>query len=562
MAYLMGPTRALAAPAPVVPGSADAGRVLDNLKPLTEPTLAAPEVVVSPQVGVPAPPGGASALFLFKKVVLVGATAYDRKELEGLLEGIFKPYVGQYLSVRKLYELAGFITQRYQKDGYALSKAAVPPQDLSEGVVRIQVVEGYIDAVQTQGAFRHSHAADAIIDRIRSYRPLKVKDLEHDMLLLNDLPGVSVRAVLQRPDRSGSTPPPPGATDLLLIFTDVAAPASVSVDNYGSRYTGPYEAGFQAGLEHDLIGPYQQTVLSGVSALPESHELQNIQVSHRLMLNGQGTSATLHAAYAHTEPGYQLTSSEIVSDAYNYGVSVSHPLVRSRTQNVYVGGDFLIEDITTDALGTSLYHDKLTIVSASGSCDAADSWGGANLAQVKLSQGLDLLGATRTGSPDLSRVNGHSDFTRLSATVSRLQAVTDAVRIYAAGTGQYAWSPLLVSEQFGFGGQQFGRAYDASELTADDGVAGMAELRYSPPITIPNATSELFAFYDIGRLWNYGAIAAVESAASTGVGLRFAYGDHVTANLTLAQPLTKEVAAPEYGTGSTPRVFVSVSIKH
>jgi hemolysin activation/secretion protein len=561
MAYLMGPTRAFAAPAPAVPGSADAGRVLENLKPLPEPTRAAPEVVVPLQAGVPAPAGAASALFLFKKVVLVGATAYDRKELEGMLADIFKPYVGQYMSVRKLYELTGFITQRYHKDGYALSKAAVPPQDLSDGVVRIQVVEGYIDAVETQGAYRPSSLADAILRRIRSYRPLKMKDLEHDMLLLNDLAGVTVQAVLKPPEGSAGRPAMPGATDLVLVFADVPAPASVSVDNYGSRYSGPYEMQVQTGINH-LVMPYQQTMLSGVISLPQSHELQDIQLSHRIPLDAQGTTATVQAGYVRTEPGYLLTSSAIVSDAYNYGVAVSHPLIRSRAQNLYAGGELLVKDISTDALSNELYRDRLRIVSLTANGDLSDPYGGANLGQVKLSQGLDILGATKTGSLDLSRVDGHSDFTRLSGMVSRLQAINPTLRVYAAATGQYAWSPLLVSEQFGFGGQQFGRAYDASELTADDGVGGMAELRYSPPITIPNATSELFAFYDIGRLWNYGAIAAAESAASTGVGLRFAYGAHVTANLTLAQPLTREVAAPEYGTGSTPRVFVSVSIKH
>ncbi len=557
LVYLTEPGDAWAAATPVVPGSADAGRVLENLQPVPEPTLAAPPVTVAPQLGLPTPPGAAQALFLLNDVRVEGATVYDNRQLAA----IFRPYLHQYLSVRKLYALTQPITQRYHEDGYALSKAVVPPQNLTEGRVRIQVVEGYIDAVQTQGPFRHSDAADTIIDRIKSYRLLKVKDLERDMLLLNDLPGVSVRAVLKLPDPSGGIPPP-GASDLLLVFTDVAAPASVSLDNYGSRYTGPYEASFQAGLNHDVFGPYQQTVVSGATALPQSHELQTIQLSHRLLLDGQGTSATLQAAYAHTEPGYQLTSSEIVSDAYNYGVSVSHPLLRSRSQNYYVSGDVVIKDITADALDTPLYHDKLTIVSVAGSGEVADPWGGANLAQVKLSQGLNLLGATRTGTPDLSRANGHSDFIRLSATLSRLQAVTDTVRLYAAGSGQYSWSPLLSSEQFGYGGQQFGRAYDPAVLTGDDGVAGLVELRYSPPLSIPHVSSELYTFYDIGRVWTYHDTASMQGGASAGIGWRFAYGPHLFANLSLAQPLTGSVTAPAYGNGKAPRALFSLNIKN
>jgi hemolysin activation/secretion protein len=379
--------------------------------------------------------------------------------------------------------------------------------------------------------------------------------------LLNDLAGVTVQAVLKPPPGGAGRQAVPGATDLVLVFADVPAPASVRVDNYGSRYSGPYEMQLQAGINH-LLMPYQQTMLSGVISLPESHELQEIQLSHRIPLDAQGTTATIEAGHVRTEPGYRLASSEIVSDAFNYGVAVSHPLIRSRAQNLYVGGEFLVKDISTDALSSELYRDRLRIVSLESNGDLADPYGGANLGQVKLSQGLDILGVTKTGSLDLSRVAGHSDFTRLSGTLERLQTINATLRLYTAATGQYAWSPLLVSEQFGFGGQQFGRAYDASELTGDDGVAGMAELRCTPPITLPNASSELFAFYDIGRLWNYGAIADAESAASTGIGLRFAFGDHVTANLTLAQPLTRPVATPEYGTGRTPRAFFSVKITH
>ena len=208
----------------------------------------------------------------------------------------------------------------------------------------------------------------------------------------------------------------------------------------------------QTGI-NNLVMPYQQTMLSGMIALPESHELEDIQVSHRMPLDSQGTTATMEFGYVRTEPGYKLESSDIVSNAYDYGVSVSHPLILSRAQNLYVGGDFMLKDITTDAENTELCDDNLRIASMFANYDNSDRWGGANQVQLKLSQGLDILGASKDGSPDLSRADGHSDFTRVTGNVSRLQSITSNVSVYAAGTGQYAWSPLLSSEQFGFGGE-------------------------------------------------------------------------------------------------------------
>ena len=64
------------------------------------------------------------------------------------------------------------------------------------------MIEGYVDAIQTQGAYRDSAIAEAILRRIKSYRPLNMRDLESDMLLLNDLSGVTVHAVMKPSENS------------------------------------------------------------------------------------------------------------------------------------------------------------------------------------------------------------------------------------------------------------------------------------------------------------------------------------------------------------------------
>ena len=535
-----------------LPGYADPGRIIQDLTPIPEPQpLAAPQVVSPEIAAVHAPPGAGQAIFLMNHAIVEGATVYDGNTLES----VFRPYYGQYLSLRKLYELAATITHRYRDDGYALSQAIVPPQKITGGTVHIRIVEGYIDKIETQGAYRESMAARGIIERIEHDRPLNIKHLERELLLLGDLNGVSVRAVLN--PREGEDDDRNGVAGLTLVFADVPAPSTAGIDNFGSRYTGPMETSVSTGINH-LPFPYEQTQINGLAGYP-FNEMQYVQASQRMPLNSWGTTATLQLAYAHSEPGYRLMSEEIDSNSWNYDLSVAHPLIRSREQNLTVGADFTVKDIATDALGNELYHDRLRIIGISASYDRSDGWGGSNLVQTKLSQGLDLAGATETGSPDLSCADGHSDFTRATGNAGRLQTITDSVRLYVAGEGQYAWSPLLSSEQFGFGGQQFGRAYDASELTGDDGLAALAELRYDPPSFLPDMHPELFGFYDIGRVWDYNSWSGGESAASAGFGVRFALGPHLSGSLMLAKPLTHMVAAPEYGNGKAPRAFFSLT---
>jgi len=554
LAYFLACDIAFAAPPVVLPGSADPARIIKDNEKIQEPQqVAPPSSVHVQQTESPAPKGSEKVTLVLKGVILEGMTVYSK----GQLETIYAPYIGKTVPLSKLFDFAGEITQRYRADGYVLSRAFLPPQKLDGGVVHIQVVEGYVKNIEIEGKVRNSSILTAIIDRLKSYRPLNIRDLERDTLLLSDLAGNTARAVLKAPDAKSDGEP--GAVDIALIFSEVPMQSSVSIDNYGSRYVGPYEMGFQTGINH-LIMPYQQTTLNGIVSIPEKN-MQFIQVAQRMPLNSMGTTATVQFAYAHTQPGYRLESSEVKSDSYNYGVSLSHPLLRSRAENLYVGTGLTLKNIHTDILSSELYTDRLTILNVSTNYDFSDKWAGANLAEIKLNHGLDALGNRKTGSFDLSRPGGHSDFTDVSGNIGRMQSITNTVRVYVAGNAQYSWDPLLSSEQFGFGGQQFGRAYDSSELIGDNGIAGVVELRYSVPELVRTVNSELYTFYDIGRVWNYHNYEKADSAASTGLGVRFNQGEHFSGNMAMAFPLTHQENAPQYGGGNGVRFLGSLSAK-
>jgi hemolysin activation/secretion protein len=105
----------------------------------------------------------------------------------------------------------------------------------------------------------------------------------------------------------------------------------------------------------------------------------------------------------------------------------------------------------------------------------------------------------------------------------------------------------LSSEQFGFGGSQYGRGYDFSEITGDSGLAGKAELAY----TIRTGQKYLgsyqpYVFYDLGKVWNRTPAAGQpshESAASAGAGTRFTFTPALLGDLFVAKPLTRDVSS-------------------
>jgi hemolysin activation/secretion protein len=121
----------------------------------------------------------------------------------------------------------------------------------------------------------------------------------------------------------------------------------------------------------------------------------------------------------------------------------------------------------------------------------------------------------------------------------------------ASASGQWASGVLYSSEQFGYGGQAFGRAYDASEITGDRGVAGGLELRYDGLRDLQSVTPQPYVFYDVGSVWNKGAGQPIlQSGASAGLGLRFTTAWQQSGNIGMAWPLTRPVSVPIYG--STP----------
>ena len=81
-----------------------------------------------------------------------------------------------------------------------------------------------------------------------------------------------------------------------------------------------------------------------------------------------------------------------------------------------------------------------------------------------------------------------------------LQGVTPNWSLFAAASGQVASGPLYSSEQFGYGGQAFGRAYDASEITGDHAVAASLGMRYSGIDPMHGVRLMPYGFYDMGRV--------------------------------------------------------------
>ncbi len=487
--------------------------------------------------------------FKLKQVNIEGNSFYSDEQLAFAFDG----KIGQEVSLLDVNNMARAITAHYRDNGYVLSQAVVPAQDIGKGTLRINVIEGYISNVRIEGQVEGDEGRkmlESYGESLKSKKPVNVADLERYLLLMDDLPGATAKGLV-RPGRA------PGSAELVVTMIQKPYEASYTVDNRGSKFVGPFQhtATFVA---NSILGRYDRTALRVITTSPTT-ELRFIDLQHEQQISDEGTRVVVVGSLTHSEPGDSLKNLDIKSNSNFFQVKLAHPFMRSRAENL--NGRFIVDtrNSSTDVFGdTNLNRDRLRVVRAGGAYDFVDQFGGADLFDAQISQGIDIMGATDKGS-DRTRTDGSADFTKFNLDITRTQPLPNGFSLFTAATSQYSFDRLLAAEQFTVGGAFFGSAYDPSEINGDHGVAGRIELRYGEVLNDPMLHAfQLYGFYDVGRVWLENTVDGDQSLASAGIGLRTNFNENLSANFEVADPLTRP-ANNQGGHANTPRIFFSMT---
>lgn len=537
------------AAAQTIPNAADISRVKpeENI-PRRDHTLDKP-ISIPVQKGTTEVPAAAKSVkLILKQINIEGATAFSSDELSDT----YSEFIDKEISLDVIYTITGAITERYRNAGYFLSRAYVPAQEIDKGNVTIKVVEGYVGAVDGVSVFGNSSMIQDAVDDLTKQHPLSSKKMEQFLLLLNDLPGHSFGGTLSPMDDAQD-----GAVKLTLTVTETDGVGSISFDNYSSRFLGPNE--ITATYSKSFI-PFHQTTISALTDTERS-KLRYGTIDHSVSLKPD-LRVNFAGGVTQALPGYTLESSEIESLSKFASLSLEYQWVRQRQQNLSVKGTLDGRNVASDILGSPLTRDNIRALRATVNYDVVDDWQGSNNANLIVTHGINALSSSNPGDLNISRVGALPDFTKAELSVSRLQMLTHDWSAYVSGAGQWATGVLYSSEQFGYGGQSFGRAYDASDITGDRGLKGAFELRYSGFTNGNLINLQPYGFYDKGIVWN-SAVGQVpeEAASSFGLGIRFSTEWKQTGNLGLAWPIDRNITTPIYGSGSThgPRIILQIS---
>ena len=553
-----------APPAPPAP-PVDAGTLLQQQRradPLQRAVPPVPSEVLRTQTT-----GEAGALsdgpgVVVQRFEFTGATRLDAASLTAAVA----PWIGRTSSLADLRRAAAAVAQAARSAGW-LAEVTLPPQDITDGTVRLQVSEARMGRVQvqvqpqTQSQIQAGAAARVqalLAAALPTGEPLSLAKLERALLLADDLPGLSASASLQ----AGVVP---GTTDLVLQLR--ATPllrGDVSLDNAASRFTGSTRAALTLTLDNPLDFGEQLG-----AALTATRGSQSLRLTGVLPLGDDGwrlASSASALRYRVLAALNNTTGLPPEGNTQTLTLDAQYPLVLTSQQRLTLSLGTerrrqrnLDDTDTAGVLATTSASrtDLLNLALAGWRFDTLGG-GGQVQATLQLSSGrLTLDGsapAILTGDAATAATQGR--FTRLRWSLLRLQRLDADTSVLLSASGQHASRNLDATDRFYLGGQGAVNAYPVGEAGGSSGQLLSLELRRQF-----GAQLSVSAFADQGWAQPYatnqradgnGEIVANNNLTLKGVGLGAAWRADTGLQLraTLARRIGSNPSATANGTDS------------
>ena len=487
----------------------------------------------------------ADTRLVLHKVRFEGGTVFSLSELREH----YQPLIGRETSLGELQQYTARLTQRYRQEGYLLSYAYLPPQEVADGRINVVLVEGYIRDYRVAGDIGPASIyLHQLLDRLAAERPLTRETLERYFGLAERLPGVTIEPQLTVAQTAD------GAARLTVHAWRKPFSAAVTVadgnhDDAQALLTATSHAltRFAEQFEASLLLP------------PGADQVHYQRLAYSQYLDAGGSQLLLSASRYRSEPGTRIRlddgrdiTRKIDSDRYAIGLR-QPVIVRPDEWMVVQGQVYSVSEHLEDRLdglpSARNYDTYVRAVSFEGDWRKVEE-GRLRIVSAGVYQGLDYLGARSDADYDL-------DFLRLR--LSGLQSDTLPGNWQGVVSGALYWSDdrLPDSERAGFGGQRFGRGYPRDQADGDKGWGVAYELNYSMRCNWL-ALVQPYALVDTAQVWHNRGPVEDAHLASAALGVRLGDGRLFNVALEVAKPLA-DVALDSLDRG--PRVTLKLAIQ-
>jgi len=450
-------------------------------------------------------------------------------------------YLNKTLTLEELNAIADSITTLYVSSGFINSLAYIPPQSITNGIIKIQIVEGSISDIQIEGLERLN--PDYVISRVKLARlsPFNRDSLEDQLKLLRVNPlFTNVEASLRPSSISGQS--------ILVVKAKESNPfiTNFSIDNYSPTSIGSERFGLGLtylnlfeGTGDQLSFGYTRSFSGGTSQLDFSYQ---IPIN---AMNGTLQFRYAPSAYRITDPAFSDLNIRGNSDLLEF--NFRQPILRSPREEfalslgfTYLNGQsFVFDNLPFPAIGADANGaTKTSVLNFAQDYLSRDSQGAWSL-RSQFNFGLGIFNATNNPDPIPS-----GQFFSWLLQAQRVQVLNDDNLLVLQTDLQLTPNNLLPSQQFVIGGGQSVRGFRQNARIGDSGVRFSVENRFTIQRNAAgDPILQLVPFFDTGIVWNNPSnpnpTGSQNFLAGAGIGIVWEPIKRLTARLEYALPLIK-----------------------
>jgi hemolysin activation/secretion protein len=470
----------------------------------------------------------------------VGNSAFSQEELNKALA----EYIGKPVVFAQLLQAANKITELYVQKEYITSGAYIPAQEIQTGVVKVQIVEGSLEAIEVnvaEGRLNPDYVRSRL--KIATEKPLNVNRLQEALQLLQIDPLIdSLKAELSAGTKPG--------TNLLQVSVVGADTFNVRLDlnNHRNPSVGSFERGVEIS-EANLFG-LGDRISAGYYNTDGS---DRVDASYSLPINSYNGTLDFRFQYTNNEiiePPFDDFDIEV--ESRDFELTYRQPVLRRATSEV-------TQELTLSLTAARRESDSSILGEDFPIFPGANEKGETRITEINFAQewlqrsrqevvaarsqfslGIGAFDATvNDEEPDSRFFLWRGQFSYLR----RLDMETDdpesSPTLLLRSDIQLSSVSLLSREQFSLGGQATVRGYRQDALLGDNGFLASAELRV-PILRVPDieGTLQVAPFIDFGKVWNSDRDNPDPSnLIGIGLGLLWQMGDNFTARLDWGIPL-------------------------
>ena len=443
------------------------------------------------------------------------------------------PFLGPGRSSEDVEQARAALEKAYRDAGFQTVAVQIPPQQVTDGVITLQVVEGVVERLRVNGArFSSPQLLKSMVPSLAEGRVVNFNEVPNEILALNQLPDRRVTPAL----REGSSP---GLVDVdLNVIETTPLHASAELNNRHSANTTALRANvslsdnnflqrgdalgfsFQIAPERiddaKVISGYYLTRFprSGLSLmLQATQQDSNVSTLGGAAVTGRGQTAGVRTLM-------RLPATPEFFQTLSLGFDYKH-----FDQTLRVGGNNLVSPITYWPLNLNY---------------SASFLGDKRETDLSLAATLHLRGlGSDPVTFDNRRYQADGSFFFIHGELTHEKTIVHDWQLFAKLSGQLANQALLDSEQVSGGGLNTVRGYLESEVVGDNAAFTTLELR-SPAWSGGFGEWRAYAFGDAGLLNVYHALPQQRSyfyLASAGVGTRVHLREHFNGSIDAGLPL-------------------------